>query len=144
MDKIIKVVQEEKKFFSLFPNYDIISEKVNDLQVEAEYNVRLDNVRWLLKFAPKNIREQMFHVKSSIILYENFLEFHLKQFDEYYKFNVKIFVSKDFDIEIKDEKFTITAQSLSNIIKRPLEKKILQIIRKQLIQDIDILKEQLK
>ena len=144
MDKIIKVVQEEKKFFSLFPDYDIISEKVTDLHVEAEYKVRLDNLRWLLKFAPKNVREQMFHVKSSIILDENFLEFHLIQFDEYYKFDVKIFISKDFDIEIKEEEFTITAQSLSDFIKRPLEKRILKIIRKQLIQDIEILKEQLK
>ena len=144
MDKIIKVIQEEKRFFSLFPDYEIISETVDDLHVEAEYTVILDNLRWLLKFAPRNIREQMFHVQCSITLYETFLEFHLKQFDEYYKFDVKIFISKDFDIEIKDEKFAITAKSLANIIKRPLEKKILQIIRKQLLHDIDFLKQRLK
>ena len=63
MDKIIKVIQEEKRFFSLFPDYEIISEKVDDVHVEAEYRVRLDNLRWLLKFAPKNIREQMFPCK---------------------------------------------------------------------------------
>lgn len=144
MDKIIKVIQEEKRFFSLFPDYEIISEKVDDVHVEAEYRVRLDNLRWLLKFAPKNIREQMFHVKSSIILCETFFQFHLKQFDDYYKFDVKIFITKDFNIEIKEEKFEINAKSLANIIKHPLEKKILQIIRKQLLHDIEFLKQRLK